>query len=139
LIYPSADTIEDRVGSRYSLVVLAAKRAKQIKEGSPVLIETASTNPLTIALEEIAAGKVTIQQAPAIPPADSNVPEVDNYHVSALSVETAEKTIANQKASDLSSARAALGGDADFDDIASDEDGDTTNEDADADDGSAAE
>ena len=63
MIYPSADTIEDRVGSRYSLVVLAAKRAKQIKEGSPVLIETASTNPLTIALEEIAAGKVTVAPA----------------------------------------------------------------------------
>lgn len=60
MIYPSADTIEDRVGSRYSLVVLAAKRAKQIKEGSPYLIDTLSTNPLTVALEEIAAGKVTI-------------------------------------------------------------------------------
>jgi DNA-directed RNA polymerase subunit omega len=60
LIYPSADIIEQRVGSRYSLVVLAAKRAKQIKEGAPVLIDTTSTNPLTIALEEIAAGKVTI-------------------------------------------------------------------------------
>ena len=59
MIYPSADTIEDRVKSRYSLVVLSAKRAKQIKEGAPVLIETTSTNPLTIALEEIAAGKVT--------------------------------------------------------------------------------
>jgi DNA-directed RNA polymerase subunit omega len=59
LIYPSADTIEDKVKSRYSLVVLSAKRAKQIKEGAPVLIETTSTNPLTIALEEIAAGKVT--------------------------------------------------------------------------------
>jgi DNA-directed RNA polymerase subunit omega len=63
LIYPSADTIEDRVGSRYSLVVLAAKRAKQIKEGSPHLIDTLSTNPLTVALEEIAAGKVTIAAA----------------------------------------------------------------------------
>jgi DNA-directed RNA polymerase subunit omega len=63
LIYPSADTIEQMVGSRYSLVVLAAKRAKQIKEGAPVLIETASTNPLTIALEEIAAGKVTVGEA----------------------------------------------------------------------------
>ena len=61
MIYPSADTIEDKVGSRYSLVVLAAKRAKQIKEGAPILIDTASTNPLTIALEEIAAGKVTAQ------------------------------------------------------------------------------
>jgi DNA-directed RNA polymerase subunit omega len=63
LIYPSADTIEEKVGSRYSLVVIAAKRAKQIKEGAPVLIETASTNPLTIALEEIAAGKVTVGAA----------------------------------------------------------------------------
>jgi len=63
LIYPSADTIEDKVKSRYSLVVLSAKRAKQIKEGAPVLIETMSTNPLTIALEEIAAGKVTATEA----------------------------------------------------------------------------
>ncbi len=59
MIYPSADTIEDRVKSRYSLVVLSAKRAKQIKEGAPILIDTDSTNPLTIALEEIAAGKVS--------------------------------------------------------------------------------
>jgi DNA-directed RNA polymerase subunit omega len=63
LIYPSADTIEDKAGSRYSLVVLAAKRAKQLKEGSPVLIETSSTNYLTIAMEEIAAGKITVQPA----------------------------------------------------------------------------
>ena len=74
MIYPSADTIEDRVGSRYSLVVLAAKRAKQIKEGSPVLIETASTNPLTIALEEIAAGKVTVA------PASEAVAELGDDH-----------------------------------------------------------
>jgi len=46
------------VDSRYTLVVMAAKRAKQLKEGAPKLIETSSTNPLTIALEEIAAGKV---------------------------------------------------------------------------------
>ncbi len=63
MIYPSADTIEDRVKSRYSLVVLSAKRAKQIKEGAPVLIDTDSTNPLTIAMEEIAAGMVTAVEA----------------------------------------------------------------------------
>ena len=65
MIYPSADTIEEKVKSRYSLVILAAKRAKQIKEGAPVLIDTLSTNPLTIALEEIAAGKVTAIEAPS--------------------------------------------------------------------------
>lgn len=63
MIYPSADTIDKRVSSKYSLVVIAAKRAKQIKEGAPVLIDTDSTNPLTIAMEEIAAGKVTISEA----------------------------------------------------------------------------
>ncbi len=65
MIYPSADTIEDRVKSRYSLVILAAKRAKQIKEGAPILIDTDSTNPLTVALEEIAAGMVTATEPEA--------------------------------------------------------------------------
>ena len=60
MIYPSADTIEHQMDSKYSLVVIAAKRAKQIKEGAPILIDTDSTNALTIAMEEIAAGKVTI-------------------------------------------------------------------------------
>jgi DNA-directed RNA polymerase subunit omega len=54
----SADSIKERIPNRYSLVVLAAKRAKQLKEGAPLLIETESTNLLTIALEEIAAGKI---------------------------------------------------------------------------------
>ena len=55
---PEVETPAVTVRSRYSLVVLAAKRAKQIREGAPVLIETESTNTLTIALEEIAAGKI---------------------------------------------------------------------------------
>ncbi|MCE5198134.1 MAG: DNA-directed RNA polymerase subunit omega [Armatimonadota bacterium] len=57
MIYPSADKLEIW-GSKYALVVLAAKRAKQIKSGAPPMINTDSRNPLTIALEEIAAGKI---------------------------------------------------------------------------------
>ncbi len=57
--YPVTDRPQDQVESRYTLVILAAKRAKQLREGAPRLIETSSTNPLTVALEEIAAGKVT--------------------------------------------------------------------------------
>lgn len=67
MIYPSGDTIEQKVRSRYSLVVIAAKRAKQIKEGAPILIDTESTNPLTIAMEEIAAGKVTVLESSITP------------------------------------------------------------------------
>lgn len=62
MIYPSADKLENW-GSKYSLVVLAAKRAKQIKSGAPPLIATTSRNPLTIALEEIAAGVIQCQVA----------------------------------------------------------------------------
>ena len=58
MIYPSPDKIDKQVDSKYALVILAAKRAKQIKEGSRPRLPTESTNPLTIALEEIAEGKV---------------------------------------------------------------------------------
>jgi DNA-directed RNA polymerase subunit omega len=71
---------ESKPMSRYSMVVVAAKRAKQIKEGAPILIDTDSTNPLTIAMEEIAQGKVTVndsavtQAPPAKTPAESSAP-----------------------------------------------------------------
>ncbi|HVK01880.1 MAG TPA: DNA-directed RNA polymerase subunit omega [Armatimonadaceae bacterium] len=58
MIYPSADKIEEQIDSKYALVILAAKRAKQLKEGSRPLVRTDSTNPLTVALEEIASGSV---------------------------------------------------------------------------------
>ncbi|MBC8104228.1 MAG: DNA-directed RNA polymerase subunit omega [Cytophagales bacterium] len=58
MIYPSADKIDKNIESKYALVILAAKRAKQIKEGSRARIHTSSVNPLTIALEEIAAGEI---------------------------------------------------------------------------------
>lgn len=93
MIYPSADTIEDRVGSRYSLVVLAAKRAKQIKEGSPVLIDTLSTNPLTIALEEIAAGKVTIQVAPSIPEGNTSTDDILGGYADSVTLEASNEEI----------------------------------------------
>ncbi|MCX8054025.1 MAG: DNA-directed RNA polymerase subunit omega, partial [Armatimonadetes bacterium] len=58
MIFPSMDKLENW-GNRYALATLAAKRAKQIKSGAPPLVETDSKNPLTIALDEIATGKIT--------------------------------------------------------------------------------
>lgn len=67
------DTLLKNVdGSRYALVIAAAKRARQINnyhhqlgEGTfddfaPPLVESRSKNYLTMALEEIAEGKITI-------------------------------------------------------------------------------
>ena len=47
-----------RCGSVYKLVILAAKRAKELSNGSPPLIETSHKKATSIALEEILQGKV---------------------------------------------------------------------------------
>lgn len=59
--YPSIDKLLDRVDSRYSLAILSAKRAHQIEDGAVlVLDEYKSGKTVSKALEEIAAGEVTI-------------------------------------------------------------------------------
>jgi DNA-directed RNA polymerase subunit omega len=68
----SIDELARKFGSRFDLVVAAAKRAGQIQAGNPPLIETTSRNPLTIALEEIAAGKVLLK-----PPSEELLREPD--------------------------------------------------------------
>ena len=47
-----------RCGSVYRLVILAAKRAKEVAEGSPALVETPHRKVTSVALEEILHGKV---------------------------------------------------------------------------------
>lgn len=47
------------LGSVYKLVILASKRALEIAEGQPRLVEDALTaKPSTVALHEIAEGKI---------------------------------------------------------------------------------
>ncbi len=47
-----------RCGSVYRLVILAAKRAKEVADGSLPLVETSQKKVTSIALEEILQGKV---------------------------------------------------------------------------------
>lgn len=56
-IYPSPDKL-DALESKYALVILAAKRARQIKDHARRLTDSKSTNPLTVALEEIGEGAI---------------------------------------------------------------------------------
>jgi DNA-directed RNA polymerase subunit omega len=70
MINPRIDRLLGHVDSNYASVIVAAKRARQINsyyhnlgEGTfdefpPPMIESRSKNYLTIALEEVAAGKV---------------------------------------------------------------------------------
>lgn len=44
--------------SNYRYVIAAARRARQITGGAPLLVDTSARKPCKIAQEEIAAGKV---------------------------------------------------------------------------------
>ncbi|MEJ2658479.1 MAG: DNA-directed RNA polymerase subunit omega [Desulfobacterales bacterium] len=58
-------TIEDclkRVKNRFLLVNLAAKRVRQIREGSEYLVSSPKNEDIVVSLREIAAGKITIKE-----------------------------------------------------------------------------
>ncbi|WP_378952117.1 DNA-directed RNA polymerase subunit omega [Pelosinus sp. sgz500959] len=62
MINPSIDTLVTKVDSKYTLVVLAAKRAREIMDGSPSSVDSKSNKQVTIALEEIAQDKITYER-----------------------------------------------------------------------------
>lgn len=62
MIHPSLDVLVNKVDSKYTLVVLAAKRAREIMDGDQPLTESKSNKSVTVALAEIADKKVTYQR-----------------------------------------------------------------------------
>ncbi len=48
------------VNSRYSIVIATARRARQIIDGSPALVDVTYPKPLSIAVEELNRSKVKI-------------------------------------------------------------------------------
>ncbi|MGH2627926.1 MAG: DNA-directed RNA polymerase subunit omega [Anaerolineales bacterium] len=58
MIKPPLEALLDRVDNKYALVIVAAKRARQLKEGALPMVDVESASPVTIALEEISAGKI---------------------------------------------------------------------------------
>lgn len=82
MIEPSIDDLMEKVGSKYELVILSAKRAREINsyynqlgegrgEFVPPLVETGGlrNKPLSISFEEIAEGKV-IPELPEAEPTE---------------------------------------------------------------------
>jgi DNA-directed RNA polymerase subunit omega len=62
MLYPSIDKLMEKTDSKYSLVVLAAKRARQLLDGTKPGIEPRSNKYVGIAIEEIAADVVKPQE-----------------------------------------------------------------------------
>lgn len=61
MIKPPLEALLGRVENKYALVIVAAKRARQLKEGALPMVEVDSGNPVTVALEEISAGKIRFE------------------------------------------------------------------------------
>jgi DNA-directed RNA polymerase subunit omega len=53
-----------RVPNRFLLVHMAAKRVRQIREGSEYLVNSPKNEDIVVSLREIAAGKVFIEKNP---------------------------------------------------------------------------
>jgi DNA-directed RNA polymerase subunit omega len=65
VIKPPLEELLDRVDNKYALVIISSKRARQLKEGSLPMVDIDSANPVSVALEEIATGKVRFEEPPA--------------------------------------------------------------------------
>ncbi len=62
MVEPSIDYLAEKVDSKYTLVILSAKRARELLGGAQSLVECKSNKAVTIALEEIAKGKITYER-----------------------------------------------------------------------------
>lgn len=62
MLYPAVTELEKVTGSRYALVILTAKRARQIAEVNEANDVPLTVKPVKQAILDIAAGKVRCKQ-----------------------------------------------------------------------------
>lgn len=58
---PTIDELLGEVDSKYSLIILASKRARQIVDEFPDETKSGEINPVSMALNEISEGKINVQ------------------------------------------------------------------------------
>ncbi|MDI3535458.1 MAG: DNA-directed polymerase subunit omega [Thermosediminibacterales bacterium] len=62
MLYPSLDSMIKYVDSKYTLVVAAAKRARQLVDGDEKMVDVKTNKPVSIALFEINEGKISYKR-----------------------------------------------------------------------------
>ena len=75
--------LEEAFDSNFRYVLVAARRARQLQNGSSPLIDSRSRKPCRVAQEEIAAGKVAYQKQdrPLVKP-EIPAPEIPKFFLS---------------------------------------------------------
>ncbi|MGP4080288.1 DNA-directed RNA polymerase subunit omega [Pseudalkalibacillus sp. R45] len=60
MLYPSIDSLMEKIDSKYTLVTVSAKRARMIQQASePMIDDPKSSKFVGVALEEIIDGKLS--------------------------------------------------------------------------------
>lgn len=63
MLEPSVDELQENINSKYTLVILSARRARDLSNSEkPLIEEPTSDKYLGIALEEIKAGKLYLSK-----------------------------------------------------------------------------
>lgn len=62
LLYPSINELTEKADSKYTLAMLAAKRARDIIDGKPVLTEHEKERPVSTATYEISEDLITYRR-----------------------------------------------------------------------------
>lgn len=60
MLKPSIDELVEKMGNRYALCIVAAKRARMILEAEDDLMSSDIDKPLSMAIEEIAADEIDV-------------------------------------------------------------------------------
>ena len=63
MLYPAMDKLTSYVPNRYMLVNVVARRARQIAQEAEDAGEKTSVKPVTLAIQEVADGKLSVAAA----------------------------------------------------------------------------
>lgn len=107
----SVHELAEEVGGMYALVVAAAKRAKQLREGRQPVTKTQSANPLTIALQELLEGKIIVR-----PPGEKDETDSEPVVVEAPNEETQAEAAGGKETAEAGEADDEEASDEDEDD-----------------------
>ena len=78
MLYPPVADLVDKVGSRYQLVNVVAQRARQISKEWEESGEPMDDKPVSIAIDEVYAGKLTVNQEGSADPQKAETDAIDD-------------------------------------------------------------
>lgn len=106
MLYPSINDLRDKVDSKYTLVILAAKRARDLIDGKMPLVDIGFSKPVSIATEEISEDIITYNRnQPAEEAAAEELPEepvfsAENMDLSGIIVESTPEMVGEEIAAE---------------------------------------